>query len=99
MLQQGLVEEVRALYQREDLTATLPAMRMVGYRQIWRYLAGEFGYEDMRKHAIIATQQLAKRQFTWLRKEQDFHSIAAEDTKKAGIILDLLRERADITAL
>ncbi len=70
MLEAGLVEEVRALYSRRDLHHNLPSMRMVGYRQIWRYLAGQLDYEDMIKHAVVATRQLAKRQLTWFRAEQ-----------------------------
>jgi tRNA dimethylallyltransferase len=69
MLDQGFEAEVQALYQRGDLSADLPAIRAVGYRQMWSYLAGEISYNDMKMQAVIATQQLAKRQLTWLRKE------------------------------
>ncbi len=69
MLEQGLVAEVKRLYARGDLHAELPAMRSVGYRQVWQYLQGELSYAEMRERAIIATRQLAKRQMTWLRKE------------------------------
>ena len=71
MLDQGLVEEVEALYRRTDLSPELPAIRAVGYRQVWAMLAGEYDCKTMREKAIIATAQLAKRQMTWLRKEPD----------------------------
>ena len=71
MLSAGLIEEVKALYQRGDLSLSLPSMRMVGYRQVWRYLDGDTSYEEMQEHAIIATRQLAKRQITWCRSESD----------------------------
>jgi tRNA dimethylallyltransferase len=71
MLAQGLVEEVRQLYQRGDLTDEMPSMRAVGYRQVWRYLAGDYTAEMMRERAIIATRQLAKHQMTWLRTFKD----------------------------
>ena len=71
MLAQGLMEEVTALFQRGDLTADHPAMRSVGYRQVWQYLSGELDFNQMRERAIIATRQLAKRQLTWLRAESD----------------------------
>ncbi|PRO72933.1 tRNA (adenosine(37)-N6)-dimethylallyltransferase MiaA [Alteromonas alba] len=67
MLAQGLVEEVKALYERGDLHEDMPAIRAVGYRQVWQYLKGELSYADMRDKGIIATRQLAKRQLTWLR--------------------------------
>jgi len=71
MLQQGFVEEVKALYQRGDLNVQMPSIRAVGYRQVWSYLEGEINREELQELGIIATRQLAKRQFTWLRKEDD----------------------------
>ena len=68
MLAQGFIEEVAALRRRGDLTAACPAMRAVGYRQIWSYLVGEQDYVTMREKALIATRQLAKHQLTWLRQ-------------------------------
>ena len=67
MLEQGLVAEVEKLYQRGDLHEDMPAIRAVGYRQVWQYLKGELSYAEMRDKGIIATRQLAKRQLTWLR--------------------------------
>ncbi|MGR8940564.1 MAG: tRNA (adenosine(37)-N6)-dimethylallyltransferase MiaA [Gammaproteobacteria bacterium] len=71
MLAHGLIEEVDALYRRGDLNEKMPSIRAVGYRQVWSYLAGEYDYETMTEKGIIATRQLAKRQFTWLRRVQD----------------------------
>jgi tRNA dimethylallyltransferase len=68
MLEMGLVAEVEGLYRRGDLHPDLPAVRCVGYRQIWSYLAGEIDEATMVAQAIGATRQLAKRQLTWLRK-------------------------------
>lgn len=67
MLEQGFVEEVEALRQRGDLHVGLPSIRAVGYRQVWEYLEGSLTREAMQERGIIATRQLAKRQFTWLR--------------------------------
>ena len=70
MIGAGLVDEVRGLYERGDLGPALPAMRLVGYRQVWQHLAGEISYNIMIDKAIIATRQLFKRQMTWLRAER-----------------------------
>ena len=75
MLQQGFIEEVESLFKRGDLHADMPSIRAVGYRQVWSYLAGKYGYNEMREKAIIATAQLAKRQMTWLRKETECNFI------------------------
>jgi len=67
MLQQGFLDEVRALRARGDLNLTMPSMRCVGYRQAWEYLDGKYDVVEFRERGIIATRQLAKRQLTWLR--------------------------------
>jgi tRNA dimethylallyltransferase len=75
MLEQGLVDEVRRLFLRGDLTADTPSMRAVGYRQIWEWLENRIDLTTMRQKAIIATAQLAKRQMTWLRSESECNFI------------------------
>ena len=77
MLVDGLVDEVRGLFYRGDLTAELPAMRAVGYRQVWAFLAGKSGYDEMVEQAIVATRQYAKRQLTWLRSEAGLETFPA----------------------
>lgn len=67
MLSQGLEAEVRALHARGDLSPTLPAIRCVGYRQLWEYIEGRATLAVACEKAIAATRQLAKRQQTWLR--------------------------------
>jgi tRNA dimethylallyltransferase len=71
MLAAGLVDEVRALYARGDLTPTHPSMRAVGYRQLWPHCAGEITLDTAAANAVTATAQLAKRQLTWLRRERE----------------------------
>ncbi len=67
MLEQGLVEELRALRTRYRLDAGMPSMRCVGYRQAWRFLDGEIDAATLFEQGAAATRQLAKRQLTWLR--------------------------------
>ncbi len=67
MFEAGFVDEVAALRARGDLHAGLPSMRAVGYRQVWAFLEGKYGRQEMRERALYATRQLAKRQITWLR--------------------------------
>ncbi len=69
MVSLGLVEEVEALNQKWNLDVTLPSMRSVGYRQVLKFLHGQYSKTEMTERAIIATRQLAKRQYTWLRGE------------------------------
>ena len=78
MLEAGFVEEVEALFDRGDLHTDLPAIRAVGYRQIWSHLSGEYSLVDARNKGIAATRQLAKRQITWLRGWSGLHWINSE---------------------
>ena len=71
MFDQGLVAEVTRLYEREGLNTDLPAIRAVGYRQVWSYLEGEIDLATCREKVLAATRQLAKRQLTWLRAWPD----------------------------
>ncbi|MBI5926184.1 MAG: tRNA (adenosine(37)-N6)-dimethylallyltransferase MiaA [Aquabacterium sp.] len=73
MMQAGFIDEVKRLRQRPDLHVGLPAIRCVGYRQVWEALdAGQdlsnpAVLKDVMDKGIAATRQLAKRQITWLR--------------------------------
>lgn len=79
----GLIEEVRQLRARGDLSLDLPSMRCVGYRQAWEFLDGQYDFETLREKGIAATRQLAKRQLTWLRSMPD------------RIVVDCLSAQAD----
>jgi tRNA dimethylallyltransferase len=68
MMQRGFLAEVQALRARGDLTSLHPSVRCVGYRQLWQHLEGDYGLEEGVRRGIIATRQLAKRQWTWLRR-------------------------------
>jgi tRNA dimethylallyltransferase len=87
MLAQGFVEEVAGLYRRGDLNSDMPSMRAVGYRQIWNYLAGRGSYQHMRERAVAATRQFAKRQFTWLRADEQAYWIDSSGGNPAGEVL------------
>jgi tRNA dimethylallyltransferase len=73
MMDAGLLDEVRALRARGDLTDSHPAIRAVGYRQLWAHLSGAYPLDTAVSRAQAATRQLAKRQMTWLRSMPDVH--------------------------
>jgi len=89
MLKQGFIDEVEGLFNRGDLQPEMPSIRAVGYRQVWAYLAGDYGYDEMREKAIIATAQLAKRQMTWLRKETECNFIDPKTLNTSKVLKNL----------
>lgn len=94
MLDKGLIEEVKGLQKRNDLHAGLPSMRLVGYRQICSYLGGELSYKQMINKGIIATRQLAKRQYTWLRRETNAHWVDSEMVQLSLYLRNYIESRA-----
>lgn len=88
MLEGGLVDEVVALRRREGLHSELPSTRAVGYRQVWQFLDGEIDYPTMVERAITATHQLAKRQLTWLRSNDEAIWF---DSENEAVLADITR--------
>ena len=99
MLEQGFVDEVRALRARGDLHADLPSMRCVGYRQVWQALdaheatgtSGPLPITAVRELGIIATRQLAKRQITWLRSMPQRRVVRADAADALQDVLAFVR--------
>lgn len=96
MLATGFIDECRQILEKYTIDPSYPAMRSVGYRQAYAYIAGEYDKGQMREKAIIATRQLAKRQLTWLRHWPDvcyFDSLASDSTQE---IISYLNKNPDI---
>lgn len=65
MLQEGLEEEANALYPYRELNA----LQTVGYKEIFEYKEGVYGKEEMVEKLKQHSRQYAKRQMTWLKKD------------------------------
>jgi tRNA dimethylallyltransferase len=98
MLEAGLVGEVAALFQRRDLHAELPAIRSVGYRQLWAYCAGRIELEEASSLAVAATCQLAKRQLTWLRAETGYECLDPADDSGVARMLAAVESAGFVAA-
>ena len=90
MLNAGLLEEVRQIRDSGTVTAEHPAMRAVGYRQLWRHLSGLCSLHEAQELAVVATRQLAKRQFTWLRRREHAQWFDSMHPEAASKIFDAL---------
>ncbi len=92
MIEAGLVEEVELLRRGYELSAELPSMRCVGYRQVWEMLEGKLARADLLERGIFSSRQFAKRQLTWLRKmaaSETLDPLAANTRER---VLELVRE-------
>ena len=72
MLKNGFIEEVESLLKdNPSLDLSFPALRSVGYKQVFEHIIGLISYDDLTERIVIATRQLAKRQMTWMRGMED----------------------------
>ncbi|MDX1698635.1 MAG: hypothetical protein R3308_10130, partial [Thiohalobacterales bacterium] len=92
MFEQGFVDEVRALMARGDLHPELPAMRAVGYRQMWAALASGEDPASAAERILVATRQYARRQLTWLRGERRLESVDFDTGEAAERLAQRLGE-------
>ncbi|MCV2526231.1 MAG: tRNA (adenosine(37)-N6)-dimethylallyltransferase MiaA [Candidatus Lightella neohaematopini] len=67
MLSLGFEDEVNTLFINDKLKFDMPSSKCVGYKQMLLYIVGKISYQDMIKQSIVATQQLAKKQITWIK--------------------------------
>jgi tRNA dimethylallyltransferase len=96
MIEQGLVEEVTALHRRNDLTEDLPAIRAVGYRQMWDFLENRIDFDEMVFRGVVATRQLAKRQLTWLRGWESLNWLNSLDDDRVNKALEVLNQNINL---
>ncbi len=75
MMEQGLLEEAKALYPKRHLNA----LNTVGYKELFAYFDGQCTLEEAVEQIKIHTRQYAKRQMTWLRKDTSYQWIMPED--------------------
>lgn len=89
MIERGWIDEIESILGR-GIEPEAPAFQAIGYRQLIRYLAGDWTLEDALDDIIRATRRYAKRQLTWFRKERDVRWISA--LSAAGSIHSLVHE-------
>ena len=75
MMEQGLLEEAKALYPKRHLNA----LNTVGYKELFAYFDGDCTLAEAVDQIKIHTRQYAKRQMTWLRKDTSYQWIMPED--------------------
>jgi len=94
MMDDGFLDEVRALRARGDLHPDLPSLRSVGYRQLWSHLAGTCGLDEAIAAGQRATRNLAKRQLTWVRSDPSWMWICGLEEQQLAPILRVLGRAA-----
>lgn len=78
MVHDGLVEEARNMYHKRHLNS----LNTVGYKEIFRYFDGKISLNEAIEQIKISTRQYAKRQMTWLRKNNDYQWFSIDEIPK-----------------
>ena len=76
MMEQGLLDEVKSVYQKRHLNS----LNTVGYKELFDYLDGKCTLDQAVEQIKINTRQYAKRQMTWLRKNNDYQWFTIDET-------------------
>ena len=97
MMEQGLLEEVRALKDR-GIARESVSMQGLGYKELLAYLDGEIPLDEAIRIIKRDTRHFAKRQLTWFRRERDVIWIdrqkTGQDEKKiVDYMLNILTEK------
>ena len=95
MLDDGLVEELRALRDEYALEPDMPSMRCVGYRQAWDFLGDRISRAELLEQGIAATRQLAKRQLTWLRSTENLTEFDCLTENVGDLVLEYIRQELE----
>ena len=86
MMRQGLLDEVKSVYPKRYLNS----LNTVGYKELFDYLDGKCTLEQAVEQIKINTRQYAKRQMTWLRKNNDYQWFTIDEVDE--IIENLMLE-------
>ena len=78
MLVKGLVDEVRSLLPYRDLSA----LHTVGYQEVFPYLDGQYGHEEMARLLKRNSRRYAKRQLTWFRNQGNYRWFGPDDEEE-----------------
>ena len=69
MVEEGLLEEVRGLLQ-SGLARNSTAMQAIGYKEFLGVLDGTMTVNEALEEVKLRSRQYAKRQLTWLRRNE-----------------------------
>jgi tRNA dimethylallyltransferase len=88
MVANGLIEEAKSLYPKRKLNA----LNTVGYKELFNWLDGEMSREEAIDEIKKNTRRFAKRQLTWLRKDDEYNWVHAGDS---NTVIELANKRLE----
>lgn len=90
MLDMGLLDECRSLYERGMLSNGSCASAAIGYKELLPYLEGRDSLENCIAQLKLSTRHYAKRQITWFKKKSSYHTIYVDEENALKCALEVL---------
>ena len=90
MMEAGLLEEVKSLLNKHDNLSDT-AHQALGYKELISHLKGNISLEEAVYEIKKRSRHFAKRQLTWLRKENDLIVFNMEKESKDEILNNMLK--------
>ena len=87
MIKEGLEDEVKKLISM-GYTKDLISMQGIGYKEIIKYLDGEYSYDEAIEIIKRDSRRYAKRQLTWFRRYKDAMWFDLDEYKDEKILLN-----------
>jgi len=84
MMEQGLLEEVRHVYPLR----TLNSLNTVGYKELFKYLDGEWSLDMAVEKIKVNTRTYARKQLTWFKRDTDIHWFHPDQKEDIFTFLD-----------
>ena len=91
MMQNGLLEEVKALYNSGLNPENSNAMKGIGYKELVSYIKGEISLNEAIDKIKQHSRNYAKRQLTWFRRNENIIWINPEEKDIVNKILTLYK--------
>lgn len=91
MLEQGLLDEARYLYENGYLNEKYTSYSAIGYKELLPYLKGEDTLENCVERLKISTRQYAKRQLTWFGRRESYNKIYVDEENALESALKILK--------
>ena len=91
MLEDGLLDECKRLYDKGYLSNGMPSSEAIGYKELVPYIEGRDTLENCVAQLKLSTRHYAKRQITWFKKNQSYHTIYTDEENALECALEILK--------
>jgi len=93
MLDMGLINEAKYLYENGYLKEGYTSYSAIGYKELLPYITGQDTLQSCVERLKISTRQYAKRQLTWFGRRKNYHKICVDEQNALDTALEILRSK------